>query len=160
MLRRIVLTATASVAALVAAVPAAGASPLPLALPLSLPFPLPLPAAAAPTSQATDRLTMTVSETGARTDGLYELECGPAGGTHPSAQAACDRLDQLAQDGKDPFAPVPEDQMCTQQMGGPQTAHITGTWQGQSVDAVFSRTDGCEISRWQTMEPVLPNTRS
>jgi hypothetical protein len=45
-------------------------------------------------------------------------------------------------------------------MGGPQTAHITGTWQGQRVDATFRRTDGCEISRWRTMEPVLPNTRS
>ncbi|MFI2352710.1 SSI family serine proteinase inhibitor [Streptomyces sp. NPDC019443] len=151
MLRRIVLTATASLAALVAAVPAAGASPLPLALPLPLPL---------LSSQATDQLTMTVSETGARTDGLYELECGPTGGTHPSAQAACDRLDQLARDGMDPFAPVPQDQMCTQQMGGPQTAHITGTWQGQRVDATFRRTDGCEISRWRTMEPVLPNTRS
>lgn len=154
MLRRIVLTATASVAALVAAVPAAGASPLPL-LPLSLPLPLP---SASP--QALDQLTMTVSRTGARTDGLYRLECGPAGGTHPSAQAACDRLEQLAQDGKDPFAPVPEDQMCTQQMGGPETAHITGTWHGERVEATFSRTNGCEISRWRTMEPVLPNTRS
>ena len=67
---------------------------------------------------------------------------------------------QLAQEGQDPFAPVPEDQMCTQQMGGPATAHVTGTWQGGSVDATFSRTNGCEISRWQTLEPVLPNTRS
>ncbi|MGW3627749.1 SSI family serine proteinase inhibitor [Streptomyces sp. NPDC000880] len=151
MLRRIVLTATASVAALVAAVPAAGASPLRPSLPLPMPL---------LSSPSADQLTMTVSETGARTPELYQLECGPTGGTHPSAQAACDRLEQLARDGMDPFAPVPEDQMCTQQMGGPETAHITGTWHGQRVDATFSRTNGCEISRWRTMEPVLPNTRS
>ncbi|NUK04366.1 hypothetical protein HRW18_22050 [Streptomyces lunaelactis] len=149
MLRRLVLTAltaTASVAALAAAGPAAGASPLP--------FPLPL-------LSSPDELTVTVSESGStRTDGRYELECGPTGGTHPSAQSACDRLDQLAQQGKDPFAPVPQDQMCTQQMGGPASAHVTGTWQGRSIDATFSRANGCEISRWQMMEPVLPNTRS
>ncbi|WP_328674484.1 subtilase-type protease inhibitor [Streptomyces sp. NBC_00322] len=146
MLRRIVLIATASAAALAAAVPAAGASPLPL----------PLPLLSAP---AGDQLTVTVSET-ARTDGRYELLCGPTGGDHPAAQEACDRLDELALQGEDPFAPVPQDQMCTEQMGGPETAHITGTWQGRQVDATFSRTNGCEISRWQTMEPVLPNTRS
>ncbi|TQK53173.1 subtilisin inhibitor-like [Streptomyces sp. SLBN-118] len=150
MLRRIVLTAFVSAAALAAAVPAAGASPLPL------PLPLPLLSAQAP---AGDQLTVTVSDT-ARTDGLYELRCGPTGGDHPAAQAACDRLDELAQQGDDPFAPVPQDQMCTEQMGGPETAHVTGTWQGRQVDATFSRTNGCEISRWQTMEPVLPNTRS
>ncbi|MGW0553332.1 SSI family serine proteinase inhibitor [Streptomyces sp. NPDC002926] len=142
MLRHLVLTATASLAVLGAAIPAAGAAPLPLLT-------------------APDKLTVIVSETGnTRTDGRYELECGPAGGTHPSAQAACDRLDQLGRKGQDPFAPVPADQMCTEQMGGPATARITGTWQGRSVDATFSRANGCEISRWQTMEPVLPNTRS
>jgi hypothetical protein len=147
MLRRLLLTASASVAALAASVPvSASASPLPLSPPLL---------------SAPDALSVTVSESGhERTDGKYDLACGPTGGTHPSAQAACDRLEQLAREGKDPFAPVPEDQMCTQQMGGPATAHITGTWQGKRVDATFSQTNGCEISRWQTMEPVLPNTRS
>lgn len=153
MLRRIVLTASASVAVLAAAVPASASdSPVPLPLPLPL-----LSAADRP-----DKLTVTVAETGnARTDGRYELECGQrASGTHPSAQGACDRLEQLAREGKDPFAPVPKDQMCTQQSGGPATARVTGTWQGRRVDATFSRENGCEISRWHTMEPVLPNTRS
>ncbi|MFD9221385.1 SSI family serine proteinase inhibitor [Streptomyces sp. NPDC060064] len=141
MLRHLVLTATASLAALGAALPAA-AAPLPLL-------------------KAPDKLTVIVSETGnRRTDGRYELACGPAGGTHPTAQAACDRLDQLARERQDPFAPVPEDQMCTEQMGGPATARVIGTWQGRRVDSTFSRTNGCEISRWRTIEPVLPNTRS
>ncbi|MFI1394622.1 SSI family serine proteinase inhibitor [Streptomyces sp. NPDC020681] len=151
MLRRLVLTLSVSAAALAGAVPVAAASPFP--------FPLPLPLLSSPDTQ--DRLTVTVAETGnARTEGRFELECGPSGGTHPSADAACARLDELAQEGRDPFAPVPEGQMCTQQMGGSETAHITGTWRGRQVDATFSRTNGCEISRWQTIEPVLPNTRS
>ena len=149
MLRRLVLTATASVAALAAAVPAAGAaSPVPL--------PLPLPLLSQP-----DELTVTVAGTGnARTTGTYKLQCGPTGGTHPSARAACERLDELAREGRNPFAPVPKDQMCTQMYGGPATARVTGTWQGKRVDAAFNRGNGCEISRWQTLEPVLPNTRS
>ncbi|MFI9580879.1 SSI family serine proteinase inhibitor [Streptomyces sp. NPDC052236] len=155
MLRRLVLTASASVAALVAAMPVtAAADPPPLRLPVPLPLPVPL-------LSGPDKLTVTVSETGlARTDGTYELQCGPTGGTHPAAQDACDRLDELAREGENPFAPVPRTQMCTQQMGGRATAHITGIWRGQRVDAAFSRTNGCEISRWKTMQPVLPKTRS
>ncbi|MFE6128892.1 SSI family serine proteinase inhibitor [Streptomyces sp. NPDC056437] len=146
MLRRLVLTATVTAAALAGAVPAAGAAPLP--------FPLPL-------LSAPDRLTVIVSDTGnTRTDGRYELTCDPAGGTHPAAVKACARLDELAQEDRNPFAPVSEDQMCTMQSGGPATARVTGTWQGQRVDATFNRANGCEISRWRTMEPVLPNTRS
>ena len=49
--------------------------------------------------------------------------------------------------------------MCTQQYGGPATARVTGTWQGQHVDATFDRTNGCEIARWNTLRPVLPNVR-
>jgi hypothetical protein len=154
MLRRLALTATASVAALTAAVPPAGAVVL-------SPPPLPLPLLDRPAPEQPDRLTVIVSATGnTRTDGRYELECGPAGGTHPSAESACNRLEELAREQQDPFAPVAEDQMCTQQFGGPATARVTGTWQGRQVDATFDRSNGCEISRWQTLEPVLPNTRS
>ncbi|MFF8960358.1 SSI family serine proteinase inhibitor [Streptomyces sp. NPDC014894] len=151
MLRRILLTATASAAALAAAVPVAGAAalPLPLASLLSAPEP------------QRDRLTVVVSETGnARTDGRYELTCAPAGGTHPAAEDACARLDQLARESENPFTPVPRGQMCTQQSGGPATARVTGTWHGQRVNAAFNRRNGCEIHRWQTMEPVLPSTGS
>ncbi|MGX1504694.1 UNVERIFIED_CONTAM: hypothetical protein RKD43_003319 [Streptomyces graminofaciens] len=154
MLRRLVLTATASVAALASAVPTAGAVVL-------SPPPLPLPLLERPSAEQPDRLTVIVSASGnTRTDGRYELECGPAGGTHPSAESACSRLEELAREQQDPFAPVAEDQMCTQQFGGPATARVTGTWQGRQVDAIFDRSNGCEISRWQTLEPVLPNTRS
>ncbi|HET6858986.1 MAG TPA: SSI family serine proteinase inhibitor [Streptomyces sp.] len=141
MLRRLVLTAAASVAALSVAAPVAVAGPLPVPL----------------LHSGEDLLTVTTSETGAPGgDATYKLECGPAGGSHPQAQAACDRLGELAGQGKDPFAPAPEGQMCTQQYGGAATARVTGIWQGRPVDAVFGRGDGCEISRWNSMTPVLP----
>ncbi|MER6616886.1 SSI family serine proteinase inhibitor [Streptomyces xantholiticus] len=147
MLRRLVLTATASAAALAAALPAAGAAASPLPLPVSL-------------LERPDRLTVIVSGTGnTRTDGRYELECRPAGGTHPSAESACRRLEELAREQRDPFAPVPQTRMCTQQFGGPATARVTGTWHGRQVDATFNRSNGCEISRWRTLQPVLPDTR-
>jgi hypothetical protein len=45
---------------------------------------------------------------------------------------------------------------CTQVYGGPQKATIRGTWQGKPVRSSFSRTDGCEISRWDQLEGFLP----
>ncbi|MFC8914420.1 hypothetical protein E2C00_12040 [Streptomyces sp. WAC05374] len=147
MLRRLVLTSAASLAALGAAAPAAVAG-----------GPLPIPLLA-----GTDSLTVTVKNSGnPMADGTFELKCGlrTAEGNHPKVQGACDRLEELAGEGRDPFAPVARGQMCTQQHGGAATAHITGTWRGQDVDAHFKRTDGCEIARWDTLKPVLPMARS
>ncbi|MFI8824123.1 SSI family serine proteinase inhibitor [Streptomyces sp. NPDC053431] len=105
-----------------------------------------------------DSLTVSIERSGhAEADGTFELRCGGTpGGTHPAAENACKRLAQFAQDGADPFAPVPADQMCTEQYGGPATAHITGHWKGRGVDARFSRANGCEIGRWENLRPVLP----
>ncbi|RNL71869.1 SSI family serine proteinase inhibitor [Streptomyces sp. I6] len=165
MLRRLVLTAvataTASLAALAAAVPTAGAAPH---TPIPLPLLEPGPQERAGRSAPGDRLTVTTAETGnPRADGTYELTCGaengPAGGSHPEARAACERLAEFATERQDPFRPVDGDAMCTMQHGGPATARITGTWRGQRVDARFDRTNGCEIRRWETLEPVLPTAR-
>jgi hypothetical protein len=57
------------------------------------------------------------------------------------------------------FAPVPGDRVCTLQFGGPQTARVTGTLDGEEIDARFSRTDGCEIERWETVRALLEAAR-
>ncbi|MYZ38949.1 MULTISPECIES: SSI family serine proteinase inhibitor, partial [unclassified Streptomyces] len=107
-----------------------------------------------------DQFTVTVAGSGtAAADGTFKLTCGPTGGTHPRARAACDRLAELSGEGRDPFAPVAPDAMCTMQHGGDATARITGTWHGHRVNASFSRKNGCEIARWRTLEPVLPSAR-
>jgi len=148
---------------LLAPYPAAAAAAQP-----SAPMPLPRPSAgdtgtgtgAADTASRPDRLTITVEDTGDRTlDGTYRLRCRPAGGDHPDPRAACDALERATAHG-DPFRPVRADSKCTRIYGGPATARITGTWHGRPVDARFRRTDGCEIDRWNKLEPVLPKTVS
>jgi hypothetical protein len=53
------------------------------------------------------------------------------------------------------FAPTPRNTACTQQYGGPQTARVTGTLRGETIDATFSREQGCEIARWDAVVAVL-----
>ncbi|MEU6619177.1 SSI family serine proteinase inhibitor [Streptomyces litmocidini] len=140
MLRSLVLATLAT-----AAVGTTGLGPLPLPAPFSSP----------------DTLTVTVERSGdPRADGTFRLSCGDrAEGDHPAAEEACGRLGQLGREGGDPFLPVPQDQMCTQVYGGPAAAHVTGVWRGREVDARFSRANGCEIDRWENLEPFLPIVR-
>ncbi|SDK78957.1 SSI family serine proteinase inhibitor [Streptomyces indicus] len=124
------------------------------------------PAHALPEPQP-DVLTITSGAGAAAPYETYELTCegdgsgsssGSGGGSHPQAEEACARLDAIAQEGRDPFAPVPADALCTMQYGGPETARITGTWRGQQVSASFDRSNGCEIGRWNQLVPVLPQS--
>nr|WP_256435421.1 SSI family serine proteinase inhibitor [Aeromicrobium sp. CFBP 8757] len=78
----------------------------------------------------------------------YRLTCDPAGGDHPQPEQACDAI---AAAGASVFEPVAADQSCTMVFGGPQTATVTGTYEGADVDASFSRQDGCEIDRWEKL---------
>jgi len=91
---------------------------------------------------------------------VMTLSCHPTGGDHPRAEEACGRLDAVEQDGTDPFAKPAPDEICTYIYGGPQTATVVGTWKGESVDAKFSRANGCEIGRWNAIEPVLSPTKT
>jgi hypothetical protein len=52
--------------------------------------------------------------------------------------------------------PLPPDTICTQIYGGPQTARVHGRLRGRPVDARFSRTNGCEIHRWDGVRFLLP----
>ncbi|NEK86334.1 hypothetical protein GCU60_11265 [Blastococcus saxobsidens] len=109
--------------------------------------------AAAGISQAENDLRIDVDRGDGSPPESWTLVCvGLVEGTHPQAQAACDHLAGMA----DPFAPLPEDAMCTQQYGGPQTARITGRWAGDPVDLELSRVDGCRISQWDSLGPLLP----
>lgn len=53
------------------------------------------------------------------------------------------------------FEPVPGDVACTEIYGGPATATVRGTLAGEPIDAQFSRTDGCQMARWDAVEPLL-----
>jgi len=102
------------------------------------------------TATTSTALTVVVTDPDITT---WTLTCDPSGGDHPDAEAACAAL---TDDGGSALAPTPDDRMCTQLYGGAQTATVTGTWQGDPVEADFSRTDGCEIARWDALVPLLP----
>lgn len=97
-------------------------------------------------------LTVTVDQGDGKTE-TWTLTCDPTGGTHPDAAKACAAL---AAKGEQAMPPVKPDMMCTQIYGGDQTATITGRWKGDAVNASFSRKNGCEISRWDALEGLLP----
>ena len=83
----------------------------------------------------------------------WTLSClGSVEGSHPAPEAACEHLKAM----DDPFAPLPADVVCTEQFGGPQTAQVLGRWNGEPVDLELSRTDGCRISQWDALGPLLP----
>jgi hypothetical protein len=109
---------------------------------------------AAPTSGGgADRLVVEVDRGDGSPVERWTLVCADAvEGDHPDAQAACDHLAELP----DAFAPIPADAVCTEQYGGPQTAHVTGQWAGEPVDLRLSRTDGCRMAQWDSLVPLVP----
>jgi hypothetical protein len=54
-----------------------------------------------------------------------------------------------------PLAPTAPDVACTEIYGGPATATVSGWRDGKPVRAEFSRTNGCEIARWDRAEALL-----
>ncbi|MEU5364969.1 SSI family serine proteinase inhibitor [Streptomyces sp. NPDC005925] len=149
-LRRLVLGVAASLAALgslSAAPPVAYAAAGPGVL---------MPPPVRGEDRGGDHLVVTVRDTGGGADGTYELYCHPRGGSHPEPARACAAVDENTRWGRDPFAPVPEDAVCSMQYGGPATARVTGTWAGRPVDATYDRRDGCRIKRWDRLVPLLP----
>jgi len=106
------------------------------------------PAAASP-SGSLARLTVTVDEDGDGGAGAKttEVRCDAAGDSK-----VCGAVADL---GAKAFAATPGSTACTQQYGGPDTATVKGTLNGKPVDARFSRTDGCEISRWEKVQALL-----
>ena len=95
-------------------------------------------------------------------DLTYTVTCSPGEATlggadvEVDAQAACEALGDPAVvdwllDGP------PEDQICTEQFGGEDTATIQGTIESAPVDATVDRANGCGISTWDDLlAPLLP----
>ncbi|WP_323960156.1 serine protease inhibitor [Arthrobacter sp. JZ12] len=110
-----------------------------------------------PDAAGTANLTISIRLSPESQPKEYVLECSRDGvgssTTMPNAEAACEVVRRL---GASFFNAKPDpNKMCTQQYGGPQTATITGTVDGQRVHAYFSATDGCEIARWNALQAVL-----
>ena len=85
-------------------------------------------------------------------DRVWTLRCAPARGTLQQPARACARLSRT---GLKPFASLPKNIVCTELYGGPQRARIVGRVGGKTVWATFTRTNGCEIGRWNGLVPWL-----
>ncbi|WP_433179130.1 SSI family serine proteinase inhibitor [Actinoallomurus sp. CA-150999] len=109
------------------------------------------PGSSAPGRAGKTRLTITVRDSQTAQAKTRTLTCDPVGGDLAKAKEACAALTAAGAAGQDPFAPTPKNVMCTQIYGGPETATVTGTWNGKKVDSTFSRKNGCEIKRWGTL---------
>jgi hypothetical protein len=96
-------------------------------------------------------LSITVSDGNGATT-TWRLTCDPAGGDHPGPAAACQALEQAAGTA---LPAVPSDVACAEVFGGPETATITGTWQGQPVNSQLARNNSCETARWEALAAVL-----
>ena len=60
-------------------------------------------------------------------------------------------LDRRAADDASPT----QQRVCTQIYGGPETARVTGTIDGEKVDRRFTRTNGCEIDDFNRAGELL-----
>ena len=85
-------------------------------------------------------------------ESTFTLTCDPVGGDLPAAAAACDNLESP---NVDPFAPVPPDQLCQDVIAGPGQITVTGTWDGEAVDAQFSQRNSCESARFYDITRIL-----
>jgi hypothetical protein len=109
-------------------------------------------ASAAPSSGTSLKITFWADSSKPLERWSWTLRCNPAGGSLQKPARVCTRL---LVGGVKLFAPMPKDSVCTEIYGGPQRARVVGTVKGQPVRATFSRTNGCEIARWQRISPWL-----
>jgi hypothetical protein len=55
---------------------------------------------------------------------------------------------------KNPFAPLPRNEMCPMILASPKTAIIEGTWFGQHIHSHFDQR-GCGSMRWARIGQVF-----
>lgn len=110
--------------------------------------------ASPPQTAALAELIVSVDADGARgaqKPGELRVRC-----TSPQDGAACAAAAELR---PEDLEPSPPDVACTDIFGGAQTARIAGMLRGDPVSARFSRSDGCEIRRWDAVAPLLEQVR-
>jgi hypothetical protein len=135
---------------------ASGTPPVTATTPPSIPAGTTSPPAGTASSTGID-LTITLTESPGAAPRTFRLV---ADGSTPAAEStlpdSAAALAAVELHGQKIFFALPDPKrVCTQQYGGPQIAVVTGWFHGQEVNAAFSRTDGCEISRWQALAPLF-----
>jgi hypothetical protein len=96
-------------------------------------------------------LTVTLHPQGPERGAPATAEVSCAEGEVPET-AACEAVAEIREDAADP---VPPGAVCTQIYGGPDLVRLQGTLHGSAVDAELTRTNGCEIDRFDRFLPLL-----
>lgn len=82
------------------------------------------------------------------------LICNPSDmSDDPEVIAACTAITTAG--GTTAFTPVPGDAKCSDSWDGPRIAQVLGTVDGLAIETGFTRTNGCEIKRWDALGPVF-----
>ncbi|MER2133813.1 MAG: serine protease inhibitor [Arthrobacter sp.] len=124
----------------------------------SVPAPSPSTSSSSPATSpaAATSLSVELMADGEAVTNTWVLECdgaAPAGESGaPDPAAACAAL---AESGTGLFAEPGSGVACTMQYGGPQRAAVSGTVDGEEVEAEFAASDGCQISRWEALSGLL-----
>ena len=80
-----------------------------------------------------------------------KLRCPDTTGDH---EAACNALADHPE-----ILDLPAgDTVCTELYGGPETAHVTGTFVGKPVKITFTRTNGCQIAAYKAAQVLWEAT--
>lgn len=77
--------------------------------------------------------------------------CRPPAGNYENPKEICRKLLSL----KGTLRPLSLGTVCTEQYGGPGIIKIRGYWYGKKINLVYSKVNGCEISRWNKIEFLL-----
>lgn len=87
-------------------------------------------------------LTLTYKETPEATSKILTIDCS-------DDKTLCKTLlKESAHPTKDPMA-------CTQIYGGPATVNIVGKINRKPIALAYSRTNGCDIARWESMDKLI-----
>lgn len=81
---------------------------------------------------------------------IYSLRCEP---NSIRVSKKCARLLKVSS----PFDSIELDKICSQIFGGTEIARIKGYWRGNKVDSIFSKSNGCEIDRWNKIRFLFPH---
>lgn len=110
------------------------------------------PQAATPSANEATALAITLYPAGrdSRRRESYALQCGPAQGTLPEPEKACENL---AEEGV--FDRPAPDAVCTEIFGGPQEVEVVGLLRGTTLNVRFSRRNGCEIEAFDRVVKAL-----
>ena len=106
-------------------------------------------AATTPSASSTDiTITLDADGPGGEKAQTESVVCEGSGSSHP----ACAAAEEIPPDAA---AAIPPDTACTEIYGGPDVLKVEGVLNGQTIDATFTRANGCEIERFDRFVPML-----